>query len=395
MINESILTADEKISYAKSHLLFFFPFFGGLLTTFKFEETKDLPTMAVSSSTIYWNRKFVDEHNLSEVRGVLMHEVMHVVFQHLARLRTYYDPKKWNIAADYAVNYHVNIISAKANEDGKQMMSLPQGALVDSKYDNMSMEEIYKKLPNNWEALVNDKTFQDGHIPDSGDGSETEDVLKRMTKVWSNMSSDQKAKAMGTLPEDIRDALEQYNKPKIDWRKYIAETIIDLFNRTDYTYAPRSYNYMAIDEDFFIPRLAGAKNKTLVVVADTSGSVGQEWLEQFAAEMAGAITLADKTILMTNDADIHEVETATQFGEVLRMLKMRGGGGTDFRPPFDYIKKHDIQPECLIFLTDGWGPFPAEDPGYPVIWGSIPGTADKSEYPVWSKSQVVELDMDN
>jgi predicted metal-dependent peptidase len=393
MINESALSADDKISYAKSWCLFFHPFFGGLMSTFKFEETKDLPTMAVSSTTIYWNRKFVEEHNLAELRGVFMHEVLHVVFQHLSRLRTYYDPKKWNIAADYAVNYHVGLIAEKSNEDGKHAMALPQGALVDKKYDNMSMEEIYKKLPQNYEALINDKTFQDGHIPDKGDGSETEDVMKRMVKVWSNLSSEQKQKAIGTMPEDIRDALEQFDKPKIDWRKFIAETIIDLLNRTDYTYAPRSYNNMAIDEELFLPRLSSQKNKTLVVVADTSGSVGQEWLEQFAAEMAGAITLADRTILMTNDADIHEVETATEFSDVLKMLKMRGGGGTDFRPPFTYIEKNKIDPECLIFLTDGWGPFPDKDPGYPVIWGAIPGTAAEEEYPKWSRSQYVPLEM--
>ena len=31
-------------------------------------------------------------------------------------------------------------------------------------------------------------------------------------------------------------------------------------------------------------------------------------------------------------------------------LESIGGGGTDFRPPFDYIEDHDHWPVCIEFL---------------------------------------------
>ncbi len=396
MTNDNTLDAATKITYAKTWLMVHHPFFGGFLATFKFEEDSNIPKFAVSSDTIKWNRSFVENTPLNEIRAILLHEVFHVVFRHLGRLRSYYDKLRANLAADYVVNYYVDLAikrtdAAPTTRDG---CKLPQGAFLDHAYDNMAMEQVYKLLPDDCSNLVDPEDAMDQHVPDNGDGSEEDqDVMKRMVKVWNGLNDTQKQSAIGNMPEDVREALETFNKPKIDFRKYIAETVQDLLKKTDYTFSPRSYNYMAIDEDGFYPRLAGQANKILVVVADTSGSVSQEWLEQFAAEMSGVIKLADRTILMTNDADIHEVEDASQFSEILKMLRMRGGGGTDFRPPFNWIEENHIKPECLIFMTDGWGPFPEKDPGYPVIWGSIPGTAAKSEYPVWSKSQVVELEM--
>ena len=47
---------------------------------------------------------------------------------------------------------------------------------------------------------------------------------------------------------------------------------------------------------------------------------------------------------------------------------MKGGGGTDFRPVFDYVQQHGYQPSCMIFLTDLYGDFPKHAPEYPVMW---------------------------
>ena len=49
-----------------------------------------------------------------------------------------------------------------------------------------------------------------------------------------------------------------------------------------------------------------------------------------------------------------------------------GGGGTDFRTIFHYIRddyKADL-PACIIIFTDGDGPYPpqSETMGIPVLW---------------------------
>jgi predicted metal-dependent peptidase len=64
-----------------------------------------------------------------------------------------------------------------------------------------------------------------------------------------------------------------------------------------------------------------------------------------------------------------------------------GGGGTDFRPVFDRVNKDGLDPECVVYLTDGMGSFPAVAPPYPVIWGNI---YKGSKYP-WG--DVVDIPM--
>jgi predicted metal-dependent peptidase len=50
-------------------------------------------------------------------------------------------------------------------------------------------------------------------------------------------------------------------------------------------------------------------------------------------------------------------------------LRMCGGGGTDFRPPFARVRKEGWTPHALVYLTDGYGPFPdKKDADYPVVW---------------------------
>ena len=52
-----------------------------------------------------------------------------------------------------------------------------------------------------------------------------------------------------------------------------------------------------------------------------------------------------------------------------RKWEMTGGGGTDFRPVFRYVEEHpELDPNLLVFFTDGRGDRPERAPAYPVMW---------------------------
>ena len=40
-------------------------------------------------------------------------------------------------------------------------------------------------------------------------------------------------------------------------------------------------------------------------------------------------------------------------------------------PPFEEVKRMGLEPDALIYLTDGMGTFPTHAPSYPVLWGTI------------------------
>jgi predicted metal-dependent peptidase len=45
-----------------------------------------------------------------------------------------------------------------------------------------------------------------------------------------------------------------------------------------------------------------------------------------------------------------------------------GGGGTDFRPVFEWLDAAGCRPDALVYFTDACGDFPGAPPPYPVLW---------------------------
>ena len=70
--------------------------------------------------------------------------------------------------------------------------------------------------------------------------------------------------------------------------------------------------------------------------------------------------------LITVDARIQSHEVFLP-GEAL-VYEIKGGGGTDFRPVFEYIDRYIDHPTLLIYFTDGLGTFPSQEPNYDLLW---------------------------
>ena len=53
------------------------------------------------------------------------------------------------------------------------------------------------------------------------------------------------------------------------------------------------------------------------------------------------------------------------FGARVIKLEPKGGGGTDMRVPLKYAEQFD--PKVVVLFTDGYTPWPKEEPPYPLI----------------------------
>ena len=74
------------------------------------------------------------------------------------------------------------------------------------------------------------------------------------------------------------------------------------------------------------------------------------------------------TISFYVDTKVAAVETIDIYDF---QMHAKGGGGTDFKPGFEYIEKEGISPACAVYFTDGWcSSYPEEVPGYPTLWVS-------------------------
>ena len=78
-------------------------------------------------------------------------------------------------------------------------------------------------------------------------------------------------------------------------------------------------------------------------------------------------------------------------------MKLKGFGGTDFRPAFSYVdelvKKGEFtRLKGVIYFTDGWGIFPERKPNYDAAFVFIREDNFNPNVPPWAIKIVLNKD---
>ena len=347
---------------ARANLVMAHPFFGALALRLKLVEDPSIKTAACDGTSIRYNPKFVNKLSLSKVQGLIAHEVMHPAFLHHTR-RGSRDKKKWNIACDYAIN----TILHNAGFD------LPNGGYLDPAYNGMTAEHIYTLLPDNPDDDNGNDTDPggDGGVDDSpnsqnGGGSQSQQNHEEAEWKVAVAQAAHMAKQVGNLPGDIERMIEELFEPVLPWRSILRRFMTEKCN-DDFSW--KRGNRRFITQGLYLPsRLSDDAMGEIVVVIDTSGSISEKELTEFGSEIKGIVDEArpSKVRVIYCDSRVARID---EFGpDDDLQFAAYGGGGTDFRPPFKWLEENQIVPRALVYLTDGHGPFPEQEPDFPVMW---------------------------
>lgn len=371
------------------------PFFGALLLRLRLTECPGIETMATDGVALFYNPSFLDGLSDRELVGVLAHEVMHPAMQHHTR-RGERKPHLWNIACDHAINPILT---------GAQL-ALPEGALNDPRFAGMNAERIYSLLDREDEGesktSQNSPSAQADNGPGAG-GSNREADSKIAPSVPSTPGgfgqvldapnpahpgelptdgqrslqsqewriaveqAQRTALAAGKIPAGMERVIEQVRHAPVDWR----EALRRFFSQTvpqDYRWTPPNRRF--VWAGLYLPGLHREGMGEIAIGVDCSGSISDKLLGKFSAEVnaIAAESRPELVRVLYCDAAIQRVDEFAA-GETVE-LNPAGGGGTDFRPVFTYLEERQIEPRCLIFLTDLAGSFPEDTPTYPVIWAA-------------------------
>lgn len=386
--------ALKAMQEARSLLLINHRFFGTLLMYLKLVEVDDpafVDTMATDGINIYYHPPFVFELSEHEIVGVLAHEMFHCIYKHHLRLGNR-DPRRWNIAADYVINLELVNMGFK----------LPKCALLDAQYANMSVEEVYNLLPNTTQEQNQSKSqggsgagnnkpngnkSGQGKSQDenSGDGQNKSNDPGRMGGVISPASPSDKntleketarwdvltrqavsiaSKEAGKVPGFLERVVKELNKPKVPWPVVLRPYVENSTKKTDTWSKP---NRKFIGSGIYLPGKVSDAVEHGVIVLDTSGSITDELLTSYLSEMTAFLDdgLFDKLTVICADAEVRNVQTF-EAGDILD-VKPKGGGGTNFRPTFEYIEKLD-DVSLVIYFTDMLTLDFGKQPDCPVVW---------------------------
>lgn len=360
----------KSLIQARVRLLLEKPFFGNLATRLELvDATSWCKTAATDGRRFYYNREFIKALTPAELLFLFGHEVLHCVYDHLGR-RGERDPKVWNMANDYIVNY-----TLVKDNCGK----MPSQGLYSDKYtDEMASEEVYKDLMKNSttikmtldEHLDPSKGTKDGEDGEGGGEGNTVEVRvmgkdgppklsdEEMEQIRNELraATIQAAQVAGAdrTPMGVKRLLKELTEPKMDWRS-LLETHIKSSLKDDYTF--QKINRRSWSLGAFLPGMNFMDTVDIAVAIDASGSMGDEMLRDILSEVKGIMeTFQDfKLTVYTFDTSVYNCRTFTMENlDEINEYPLKGGGGTDFDCCFDYMKENGIEPQRFVMFTDGY-----------------------------------------
>ncbi len=120
---------------------------------------------------------------------------------------------------------------------------------------------------------------------------------------------------------------------------------------------------------------------------DSSGSVDDREIALMVSELQGVLLafFIQSLLIMWIDTEVRgepQEVSSQEVYDLRNILRPEGGGGTNFRPGFQWLDDHGKDPRAVIYLTDGYcSRFPKREPQYPVLWVIVPDGAKKFEPP--------------
>ncbi|TVT51647.1 MAG: hypothetical protein FHK82_15305 [Sedimenticola thiotaurini] len=396
---------ETKLSAARTRLILDKPFLGALVLRLPMiaAEGDWCHTTATDARSFYYNADFIDALTLEQTQFVLAHEALHCALSHFAR-RMHRDKYRWDIACDLAIN---PLLIAE------ELEPCP-GALHIVEYDGMTAEEIYPCIDESDHMNTHDHHIYDqgddnpggtpsdggnaeNEQPPSGQSSQPDNVQETKQPGQTQQQSDpasssgnqpppltskeqeqlaiqwtqrltgahQQALQAGKMGGEMGRMIGHLLQPQIPWRMLLAQ-YMTATARDDYNWARPSRR----EGDAILPSLRSNELKVIVAL-DTSGSISEAEMNLFVSELDALKGQAHARLtLLACDATLSDdtpwiTEPWEQF---LLPREFKGGGGTDFKPVFEWIEQNDSNADLLIYFTDAQGHFPDHEPRMPVIW---------------------------
>ena len=351
---------QRKVGKAKSLLILDHPFFGTACTKRPIIYTDTVPTAAMSATgQMYMNVDFCAPLSVRQLMFLLAHEAMHYMLAHGLR-RGHRDPQAWNVAADKVIND--TLIDAGVGDfiDGGITLDGAREMAAESLYDEN--DDGDGEGPGGLGNDIGDPTDADGQPLDDA----TIHQLEAEAKIDAIQSA-KAAKAVGKLPASIERIIEELVNVTTPWydilERFMAGKIKDGYswNRPNRRFIARNIYIPGTD---YVPKMG-----PVVIGVDTSGSIGPDEIAMFNGHINRIIDTCNPEVVhvVYCDYDVAGVDEYTPQDFPVT-IQCKGGGGTSFKPVFDWIDTNAIDPECVVYLTDGYGDQSEFTTNHETVW---------------------------
>jgi|GEM_PF-2221439 len=189
-------------------------------------------------------------------------------------------------------------------------------------------------------------------VANEGDGDDqkarSEDEMRRRRIAQKMVETLHAAKAIGRVPAEMERLVDELLKPVIDWRRIVRSALTKGVGRK----IRRTWARPSRKAPECYPGKETLKTSEVVLLIDTSGSIGSEELKRFASEAYGALRESSRVVVIPWDATTHEPIILRGYGDLERVKALKGGGGTMIRDALKMVKEKFSSADRIAILSD-------------------------------------------
>jgi predicted metal-dependent peptidase len=338
-----MVTLLADVSKAKSLLILDRPFYGMAVSKRPIIYTDTVDTAAMSAKgQMYMNPAWCSKLTVRNLMFLLAHEALHYMLCHSTRMGNR-KHTAWNIACDKVINDLL--------VHDKVGVAIPDGVYMDGARD-LSAEQLYNEDddgdgPGGIGNDVGPPTGDDGRPLDDTEIREVETQAKLET-----IQAAKAAKAVGKCPGSIERIVDELVNVTTPWFDILERFMVGKV-KDDITW--NRLNKRFISQGIHLPGRATKRTMGVaVLVIDSSCSVSQEEFKAYNGHINRILEMCNPELVHVIYCDTkvtgHDEYTADDLPINIRTV---AGGGTRFKPAFDYIDDQDLEPEVVVYLTDG------------------------------------------
>ncbi len=334
-------------------------------------------------SRMYFAERYF-EYQPEEQVAIAIHEALHVALRHVQRGDALahregcaFDGRCWNIACDAVVNHSIRACHWCALPSGAWF---PEDCLVAEQLKQRpaelwTAEELYAEIERDEERrnkLLNKGDRVPGaDIEGTGEASFPAPGVHEQSLeqgIWrQRLLRAQAGSAPGSL---LRRLAADVPKSAVRWeavlRNFLTARLMPL---TEASWSRLSRRTLALGKDAIwmepgTDRRRGIRRAGVVI--DTSGSIDDKLLHTFISEINGLMTRTGCEVLLVDcDARVQQV---SMHRKPIQGYVAKGGGGTDFRPAIEALRRVPL--DVAVYFTDLQGVFPKKKPAFPLLWAA-------------------------
>lgn len=381
------------------------PYLSSVLFSLKLVQmsSMELETMAVDSGwRLYYSSNFVLNETPEALATVLLHESLHCIHSHAERFQVLHRPEAhlvWNIAGDAGINEILDASSMPwTSVEPVRINNLTQFNVT----RDMSTEAIFFAILEGAASMglssdcgsVTDFRRRNYELPPA-DSTQPSLRTDQQSVIRDRTAHDvlQRDRQYGDVPAGLLRWASDLLEPTINWREELASRlrrdIASIVGRRDYSYMRPSRRQSAINaagSTVILPAMTQPAPPRVACIVDTSGSISDSELRDFASELVGisrAVGVSGGLRVIPCDASPGPVQRVRWRSDI-EQLQLSGGGGTDLTLGIHEAQKLSPRPHILVVFTDGYTPWPVAEPReFASIIVVLSDSSSRSTVPQW------------